>query len=126
LQFCPGKPHNQRLEIVKIANDFITLTNFDHLLSQILTKFNQLRSQNLTNFCKVWPSTLKQIFAILTNFDQLFELLGGGGRGREGCYTTTPPVVTSLVSDISKGGGVTKVAETAPLFPKQCGGSAGE
>jgi hypothetical protein len=34
--------NNQSVEIVKIANDFITLSKFDHLLSQTLTKFYQL------------------------------------------------------------------------------------
>jgi hypothetical protein len=78
------RKHNKSFKIVKIANNFITFSNFDNLLSQTLTKLSQIFPSFTFNF--------KQVSVpFLTNFAQRLNYWG--------CYTPPPPT-HSAYSDV--------------------------
>jgi hypothetical protein len=69
------------LKLLKlIANHFITLGNFDHLLSQTFTKFFPVLPSILSKYQFYFDQLLANITSILTNdFDQRLNYWGGGG-----------------------------------------------
>jgi hypothetical protein len=76
--WCFHKQNNYKSsKIVKIANHFITLGNFDHLLSQTFTKFFPVLPSILSKYQFHFDQLWANITSILTNFDQRLNYWGG-------------------------------------------------